>query len=428
MDQKFVAFSVGVLFFGISTAQAGWGSAFNSQRYYQWQRVDLGAETGAICGDGSEYKFFVNLAPGTTNTLIYMEGGGACWDYESCSGKSGVRGARNAHGIPDDYMDGKKPATNMISPLIYRNHPYSKVETQAWNLVYIPYCTGDIYAGDRTVTYTDPEGKGAPLVWHHNGFKNNEAVRTWVKRNLARPKTMMVTGCSAGGAGSVTNYHFFREALAPDHGVLLDDSGPVFSAPQGDDPSGYPSILLHQKIRESWGLNGEDGHSGTLGRMAAGMSEFDPRDIGTLARALSKRWPQDRLGHVHFWQDLVYSSYSYERFFSEIALAPTPEAKKSLIHERWYTDTARLASQLKELPNFGGYFPQYRALNNSHCSTVVDLNNGDIQDQGLELSDFIRNLLHGTGDVMDASEASPEADYAKPADLVYEGIDSFLSR
>ena len=44
----------------------------------------------------------------------------------------------------------------------------------------------------------------------------------------------------------------------------------------------------------------------------------------------------------------------------------------------------RLTATLDGLDNFGGYFPQYRDLNDSHCTTIVDFQNGDIQEQELD--------------------------------------------
>ncbi|MBM7093074.1 hypothetical protein JTP67_32135, partial [Streptomyces sp. S12] len=91
---------------------------FDPGAYYQWQTVQLPAETGAICGNGSPYKIFVNRVPNTTNTIIYMEGGGACWDYASCTGATGVRGARNPNGVPDDYMKLLNPGASLVSPFV----------------------------------------------------------------------------------------------------------------------------------------------------------------------------------------------------------------------------------------------------------------------------------------------------------------------
>ncbi len=47
---------------------------------------------------------------------------------------------------------------------------------------------------------------------------------------------------------------------------------------------------------------------------------LNPGDLGTLYPALSANLPGDRMGHTHFWKDLNYSSYSYERFYPDIIL------------------------------------------------------------------------------------------------------------
>lgn len=390
--------------------------------YYQWQTVKLAPSTGAVCGNGSQYKFFVNRVPNTRNTIVYMEGGGACWDYGSCSGRGGGAGsARNPNGIPDDYMSLMNPGSSLVSPFVVRAHPWSYVKTQNWNMVYLPYCTGDVYSGDKVATYTDPTGQDAPLVWHHNGMRNTRAVIAWLKNHLPRPTQMLSTGCSAGGIGALNNYAHLRRDLAPSRGYLIDDSGPAFEAPTGADPTQYPSRGLHALIRSAWGLN-----EGPLPYLAAELPAYDPNNLGSIYPALATKLPSDRLGHTHFWQDLVYSAYSYEQFFQEILQAPSEAAREQLLHAKWYVDTSRLKQKLQALPNFGGYFPQYRALVDSHCTTIVDFYGSDIQEQSLELSDFINNVLEGAGPVLDATEADDAADRAKPINILYELIESLL--
>lgn len=114
-----------------------------------------------------------------------------------------------------------------------RLHPWTRVKTQNWNMVYVPYCTGDIYSGDKVAVYDDPQGQQQPLVWHHNGLRNMRAVVGWLKDNLPRPTQMLTTGCSAGGAGSLTNYANLRQDMAPSRGYLINDSGPVYTALAG---------------------------------------------------------------------------------------------------------------------------------------------------------------------------------------------------
>jgi hypothetical protein len=288
-------------------------------------------------------------------------------------------------------------------------------------MIYVPYCTGDVYGGDRVAVYTDPAGQNQPLVWHHNGLRNVRAVVAWMKNNLPRPTQMLSTGCSAGGTGSIDNYPHLRRDLAPTRGFLIDDSGPLFTAPAGADPQQYPSLPLHTAIRQVWGLD-----QGPLPYLESLLPTFTRNDLGTFYGALAAKHPTDRLGHTHFWQDLNYSSYSYERFFPEIQQAPDLATKQALIHAKWATDTTRLRQTLDTLPNFGGYFPQYRALNESHCTTIVDFENGDVQERGLELSNFIDSVLEGNGPVLDASESSDAADRAKPLNLIYSLVDGLL--
>ena len=61
---------------------------------------------------------------------------------------------------------------------------------------------------------------------------------------------MLTTGCSAGGAGSLTNYANLRQDIAPNRGYLINDSGPVYTALAGDNQA-YPSYPLQTLIRQA---------------------------------------------------------------------------------------------------------------------------------------------------------------------------------
>ena len=66
--------------------------------YYTWDTVTPAASTGASCGNGTPYRFFVNRTTNAANmakTVIVFEGGGACWEQNACQMKDGVLGATN---------------------------------------------------------------------------------------------------------------------------------------------------------------------------------------------------------------------------------------------------------------------------------------------------------------------------------------------
>lgn len=386
---------------------------FRPGKYRSWQTVQLSADTGAVCGNGTPYKFFVNRVAGSSNTLIYYEGGGACWDFDSCSGREGVLGARNPDGIPDNYMRLANPAASLVSPFIFRLNPWTRIKTQKWNLVYVPYCTGDIYFGDTVAVYEDETGEEDPLVWHHNGLRNSRAVTAWLKNNLQQPAQLMITGCSAGGVGALTNYHPTRRDIDPTKAFLFNDSGPIHQTLNDDDPS----TPLANQIRTSWGL--DDGEVNPIDYLQDGLPALDDIDLGTINQALSETYFNDRMGHAHFWDDFNFSRYSYERFYEDIFTETDADVRRERILDLWHQDTETMISNLSQLDNFGYYFPRFRDVNDSHCTSIIQFQNADIQEAGLELDDFVDNILDGSGTVLEASESDTQADYNKGFNLLY---------
>jgi len=98
--------------------------------FFQWEMVELPPETGAACGDGSPYRFFVNRTPLSKDIVITYEGGGACWDQKACLGE-GHLSAANPNGIPADYMQSANVAFGLVTPFTARNDPAQQVQTQS---------------------------------------------------------------------------------------------------------------------------------------------------------------------------------------------------------------------------------------------------------------------------------------------------------
>ncbi len=370
-----------------------------------WHRVEV---PGTVCGNGSQYKFFVRTNPYSKDLTINFEGGGACWDYESCSGKSGIRGAANIKGIKDDYMNLKKGLASLSTPFIAPIDPLQTVETQTWNIVFFPYCTGDLYVGNKYAVYKDPTKKNPDLLWHHAGRKNMELSIDWLKKHFNKPEKMLVTGCSAGGGGSIINYHFVRSGLNPDKGFLLDDSGPIFPAIAGDN-----SFPLHTKIREAWNLDP------VINELKSVFPQLNENNLGSLNEALATNYPNDRLSITLFQMDYNYSLYSYERFFS-----PTP--KRNDIHRMWQEDTKKLRDVLDKYPNFAYYMPYFRKLNNSHCASIVSFQDTDIQAQNMDLGKFVKNLLDEGAPLKSYVEDVNYDDFTKPS-IPWDIINNVLS-
>lgn len=317
---------------------------------YAWQKVEL---PGARCGNGSQYKFFIRRTS-SPNLLFMFEGGGACWDYDTCSGRAGVLGAANPNGLPDDYM--QRFTAKYVSPIVNGADPgipgrsRTDLVTKDWNIVYMPYCTGDVHIGNNVRTYTDPTGQQPPLVWYHSGYTNTIAAANYARTQFPSVQKLLVTGFSAGGTATGSAYYFVRRAINPARGYLLNDSGPIYLAPNLT----YRSRALHDTIRQSWSLDS------VFSQLPA---SFNTNDLGTINRMVAQEFPNDQLAYTGYTRDYNYSRFSYERFH-------TPNDMESVL-SYWKQDQDRLVTELNLYNNFSYFIPHHRAINDSHCSTII---------------------------------------------------------
>jgi hypothetical protein len=382
--------------------------------YFQWDMVELPASSGASCGNGTPYRIFVNRTPFTRDTVVMYEGGGACWDQQSCLGV-GHLSASNPDGIPPDYLTSLTTAAyGLVTPFTSRVDPFQGAPTQSWNMVYVPYCTGDIHTGSALKVYSDSDPAN-PRVQHFAGQANIRAAAQWLRANTGRPNNLLVTGFSAGGAGSTATYALLRDTLQPTgRAQLLADSGPLFPAQRGGTSDQWPSLPLHEKIRGEWGLDTPGGLISSFANLAG----FDPNNIGTVNRALSMRYPQDRLGYLLFQMDENFSAFSYEKFYPEIYNETDPDKKKALINAKWKQDISQWLPVLQAQPNIGYHVAFWRSFNESHCLTIVDFVNTGIEEVGLNsISPFIDNTLNRSAPPMRNVEQDQVTDYSRPPSL-----------
>jgi hypothetical protein len=318
---------------------------------FAWERVEL---PGAKCSDGTQYKFWVYDNPNSNDLVVNYEGGGACWDYESCSGTLGKLGAANPNGLADDYINGMQ--ATYVSPIMNGNDPglpfrgKENLATNGWDAAYMPYCTGDVHVGNNVQVYADPTGVNPPITFHHQGYSNSTAAMDFLNERFDNINRVMVTGFSAGGVASSALYHEIRERIDFVKGFMLNDSGPLFPAPDGS----FHSRQLHETIKAAWDM------PSVLVNMPAA---FSTNDLGTANTAVADLYPQDSFAYTGYSTDFNFSRFSYERFF--------PGIDQNGILNKWRQDQSNLVAQMNSRSNFGYIIPWNRPINDSHCSTIV---------------------------------------------------------
>ncbi len=396
-------------------AQAAW---------FVWDTVELPMSSGASCGNGTPYRFFVNRTPLSDDFAITFEGGGACWDQLACEGQ-GTYSATNPDGIPSNYMSLPNAAAGgLVTPFSSRVDPFQGVQTQSWNLVYMPYCTGDVHTGNAVVVFSDADPQH-PRTQHFAGQANVRAASDWIRQHMGKPTRLMLTGFSAGGVAATSQYAIVRDALQPKGmTTLLADSGPLFNAPLNGTSAQYPSLPLQQKIRATWGL---DGPQGMIATLAQKLPALDVNNMGSLEPALAQKYTKDRFGYMVYQADEIFSGFSYYDFYPYIQQESDPQVQKQMMNALWRQDIAQWTPTLDTQPNISYWIPFYRDFNGSHCMTIIDFSGTGIEDQGYgDLLPFINSNLN-RGPVMRRTEVDQVSDLSRPVSIALTILDIVLS-
>jgi len=232
---------------------------------------------GMICADGSPTG--IGISPGSANrVLVFLNGGGACWGETACDASPGPFGSA-------DYQFLSAFTLGTIFDRTLPGNPFAD-----WTLVFVPYCTGDVHAGDSEQTY-------GTATWRHHGRANLEAALGEVAAALPVPEKVVISGSSAGGFGSLLAFDLLR-AHWPAGGAgtaqayLVDDSGPTLVA------NDLPATL-----RDTWWANWN--LAATVDPLCAACSG----DLSELWMTLSAAHPQDRLAFLTTTQDATMRGF-----------------------------------------------------------------------------------------------------------------------
>jgi hypothetical protein len=245
---------------------------------HQWTWVDV---PGSRCRDGSASGFGVRLNPASKQVMIYLEGGGACFNGTTCAIALGAFGK-----VAFDAWAGTVGGTGIFDDKNADN------PVMNWNAIYVPYCSGDVHAGDATGVSVPGGPQGQTFV----GYENVGLYLQRIVPTFADATQVLLTGISAGGFGAALNYDRVAAAFCPTPVVLLDDSGP----PMSDQ---YLAPCLQKEWRDLWNL------AATLPAGCADCSEPNGGGIVNYATYLAGRWPGARLGLISSTQDSVISTF-----------------------------------------------------------------------------------------------------------------------
>lgn len=188
----------------------------------QWTWVPF---SDARCGDGSSTGIAVNLSDRSRRVFVYMMGGGACWDFATCYGLRTAANLDTGYGQAQFNADRAQFDRAGVFNRGDASNPFRDA-----SYVFIPYCTGDVHAGDRVVAYDDTMPS---RFTHHVGARNVAAFLRRLMPTFASADKIWLTGSSAGGVGATLNWPRFQAAFPRARVDLLNDGGQLVDANNG---------------------------------------------------------------------------------------------------------------------------------------------------------------------------------------------------
>lgn len=212
------------------------GSALATAAVEEWvwiPRDDL------TCRDGSKTGLGVRLMPGTKAVMIYLQGGGACYDDKSCkqNANTPIAGANFSQEKFDEWVEklGNQGIFNTTNP----SNPVAR-----WNHVYVPYCTGDLHGGNQE----NASIPGVPAEQQFVGYRNVQNALRLLVPHFEDAEDIALIGASAGGFGVLVNYQQVVDAFGGRSIAALVDSAPVIPE------SAIRTSCFQRKVIETFNL------------------------------------------------------------------------------------------------------------------------------------------------------------------------------
>jgi len=327
-------------------------------------------------GSNPTFSFF--FRQGTADgLLVFFNGGGSCWNDETCS-KPRLAGDRanfadkEPQGAAEVYkaqlLPGDGPAK--MTGLLDRTHPGNPVRD--WSMLFVPYCTGDVHSGSNTAHYKFP-GSDRPFRIEHRGWDNLQVILHWMRAEVAVPGRLLVAGSSAGAYGAATHYAALRGLYPRARSVFLGDSG-----------QGVTTPAFEQGRNVNWNYQLPPG--------VFGPDAGNTPDREVVAR-LAAHFPQDRFGQFTCLRDATQSA-----FYAQ--MAPPPERRS------WTRQMLTELNRRQAAPNFRSYVAEGAAHTILRAPTFFTEQSG-----GQTFVGWLGALLHD--DQLPGNQMSPRAEQSE---------------
>jgi len=245
----------------------------------KWQYIPV---PGMLCRNGSGTGIGAKLNKKSTKLLIYLAGGGSCFNDPTCIANLNTFGSLSFEGWKRAGLQlGIFDQGAVLNPF------------KGWNCIYIPYCTGDVHSGTNRNAEVSFFYRNQRMIGYNNISLVLEELKTYYGNSLDE---VLLTGSSAGGFGTLINADQFIKTFPTAKATVLDDSGPILI-----DEKVQPSCL-DRRLEGVFKVNIPD----DFDEYTSGKYQTDMKSI---YEYLGNKYPDVQFGLVSALEDIVIREF-----------------------------------------------------------------------------------------------------------------------
>lgn len=318
---------------------------------------------GMKCRDDSDTGFAYRPGnAGNDSLVIYVKGGGACFNQETCDHRPGNRyytcDKFYLGSTHQDDFDDRVGYEKAEEELRIRNDAFRN-----WTAIYLPYCSGDLFTGGGVVRHINGVSYGSR---HYFGGYDNmgyllETIDDLVAQGeFVAPNYSVLIGRSAGGFGVMFNYDRIADHFSTIPVHAFSDTGLL---PRTDS---VLTFALENTLDSLWQMDD------LLNDMG-----YPYPSLRYVVNYAAQQHPTNRLALLASTRDCtVRGLFAFENSPDNLGMCSGQDAVKAGIFERSVVDTVYPRDSAGVYPGYADLGNVYTFFRRSGGHTFLGTNSG----------------------------------------------------
>lgn len=297
-------------------------NAYVNSEIWNWiPKEEMLTRAGFTTGYGA------NFNKNSTKLIIYLDGGGACFNEITCF--------LNSFKFDEMDFDELINSSGSQGSVGIFNRNSTNNPFKDWNFVYVPYVTGDVHSGNNPSADIPNGLSNQKMVGYNNITEVLKDVSPFFEEKGI--SEVFLSGASAGGYGTLINYNQVAEYFPELDISMIADSSPMFT-----NTDIYPNCL-NERFETTFNFQLPSDYSQYT-------SDTYPYRSQRIYEYLSRKYPDAQFGFFSYYADETI------RYFFGFGAEDCADGINPISEDLYLTGLTELAESFEDFENWKVYF------------------------------------------------------------------------